>query len=148
MEFLLTPRNVRSPLFYGPPKMYKLDCPFRPIVSKCDGPTDYFSSYITHVIPHLASNLPPVPPNGFLVTNDVTSLYTNISHDDGIKPVIHFMEEKKQLLLTNCQPGYIVLSFLNSIPKHRTFDFIDTHIHQFLGTSMGTRMVPPTPFFL
>ena len=40
MEFLLPPKNNRTPLFYGLPKIYKPNCPLRPIVLGCDGPTD------------------------------------------------------------------------------------------------------------
>ena len=43
-EFLLPPKNTRTPLFYGLPKIHKPGCPLRPIVSGCDGPTDHLSS--------------------------------------------------------------------------------------------------------
>ena len=52
------------------------------------------------------------------------------------------MEKYKRVLPTNCPPPYIVL-ILDFILKHSTFKFMDTHIHQILGTSMGTRMAPP-----
>ena len=65
------------------------------------------------------------------------------SHDEGIAAVIHFMEEYKHLLPTNCPPPHIVRIILDFILKHSTFKFMDTHIHQILGTSMGTRMAPP-----
>ena len=159
-EFLLPPKNTRTPLFYGLPKIHKSGCPLRPIVSGCDGPTDHLSAYVTHFIQPLASNLPshikdtkhflnlieklpPLPPNALLVTADVTSLYTNIPHEEGIAAVIHFMEEYKHLLPTNCPPPHIVRIILDFILKHSTFKFMDTHIHQILGTSMGTRMAPP-----
>ena len=159
-EFLLPPKNTRTPLFYGLPKIHKPGCPLRPIVSGCDGPTDHLSAYVTHFIQPLASNLPshikdtkhflnlieklpPLPPNALLVTADVTSLYTNIPHEEGIAAVIHFMEEYKHLLPTNCPPPHIVRIILDFILKHSTFKFMDTHIHQILGTSMGTRMAPP-----
>ena len=109
-EFLLPPKNTRTPRFYGRPKIHKPRCPLRPIVSGCDGATDHLSAYFTHFIQPLASNLPshvkdtkhflilveklpPLPPNALLVTADVTSLYTNISHEEGTAAVIHFMEE-------------------------------------------------------
>ena len=160
MEFLLPPKDTRTPLFYGLPKIHKPDCPLRPIVSGCDGPTDHLSAYITHFIQPLASNLPshikdtkhflnlieklpPLPPNALLVTADVTSLYTNIPHEDGIAAVIHFMEKYKHQLPTNCPPPHIVRVILDFILKHSTFKFMNTHIHQVRGTSMGTRMAPP-----
>ena len=163
-KFLLPPKNTRTPLFYGLPKIQKPGCPLRPIVSGCDGPTDYLSDYVTHFIQPLASNLPshikdtkhflnfiekpqPLPPNAILVTADVTSLYTNIPHEEGIAAVIHFMEEYKHLLPTNCPPPHIVRIILDFILKHSTFKFMDTHIHQILGTSMGIRMTPPVPIY-
>ena len=159
-EFLLPPKNTRTPLFYGLPKIHKPGFPLRPIASGCDGPTDHLSAYITHFIQPLASNLPShikdtkhflnlieqlplLPPNALLVTADVMSLYTNILHEEGIEAVLHFMEEYKHLLPSNCPPPYIVHIIFDFILKHSTFKFMDTHIHQILGTSMETRMAPP-----
>ena len=155
MELLLPPKNTRTPLFYGLPKIYKPDYPLHPIVSGCDGPTDHLSAYITHFIQPLASNppshikdtkhflnliekLPTLPSNALLVTADVTSLYTNIPYKKGIAAVIHFMDKYGHLLPTNCPPPHIVHAKLDFILKYRTFKFMDTHIHQILGTSMGT----------
>ena len=78
-----------------------------------------------------------------MVTTDVMYLYTNIRHKEHIAAGIHFMEEYKHLLPTNCPPPHIVRIILDFILKHSTFKFMDTHIHQILGTSMGTRMAPP-----
>ena len=108
-EFLLPPKNTRTPLFYGLPRIHKPGCPLRPIFSGCDGSADHISAYVTHFIQPLACNLPihvkdrkhflnlienlsPLPPNALLVTADVTSLYTNIPHKEGIAAVIHIME--------------------------------------------------------
>ena len=44
LEFLLPPKNTHTPLFYGLHKIYKSDCPLRPIVSGYDGPTDHLSA--------------------------------------------------------------------------------------------------------
>ena len=99
-EFLLLPKNTRTPLFYDLPKIHKPGCPFQPIVSGCDGSTDPLSAYVTRFIQPLASNLPshfkntkhflnlikklpPLLPNALLVIADVTSLYTNIPHEEG-----------------------------------------------------------------
>ena len=91
----------------------------------------------------LIENLPPLSSNAFLVTVDIISLYINIPHEEGIAAVIHFMEKYKHLLSTNCPPPHIVRAILDFILKHSTFKFMDTHIHQVRGTSMGTRMAPP-----
>ena len=49
-EFLLSPKNTRTPLFYGLPKIHKPGRPLCPIVSGCDGPTDHLSAQFTHLI--------------------------------------------------------------------------------------------------
>ena len=91
----------------------------------------------------LIEKLPPLPPNVLLITADVTSLYTNIPHEESIAAGIHFMEKYRHLLPTICPPPHIVCIILDFILKHSTFKFIDTHIQQILGTSIGTRMVCP-----
>ena len=92
---------------------------------------------------NLIEKPPPLPPNAVLVTADVTSLYTNIPHEEGIAAMIHFMEICRHLLPTNCPPPHIVRIILDFILKHSTFKFMDTHKHQILGISRGTRMPPP-----
>ena len=158
--FLLPPKNTRTPLFDWHPKIHKPDCPLRPIVSGCDGPTDHLSAYITHFIQLVACNLPshikdtkhfinlieklpPFPSNALLVTADITSLYSNIPHKEDIAAVMHFMEKYRHLLPTNCPPPHIVYNILDFILKHSTFKFIDTHINQIIGTYMGSMMAPP-----
>ena len=153
-EFLLPPKNTRTPLFYGPPKIHKPGCPPRPIVSGCGGPTDHLSAYFTHFIQSLASNLPshvkdtkhflslieklpPMPPNTILVTADVTSLYTNIPHEEGIAALIYFMQEYKHLLPINCPPPHIVRIILDFILKHSTLARSD------LWTNIYTKSLAP-----
>ena len=104
---LTPPKPARTPLFYGLPKVHKPNIPLRPIVSACDSPTDQLSNYVTHFIQplveilpsyirdskhflQLLESLPPLPENAILVTADVTSLYTNIPHDEGIESVLHY----------------------------------------------------------
>ena len=138
------------------------NCPLCPTVSGCDSPTNHLSSYIIQFLQPLANNLPshikgtkhflnltnlpPLPTNTLLVTADVTSLYINIQQGDSISAVIHFMEKQKHLLPTNCPPPHRAHAILNFIVKYSTFSFMDTHIHQILGTSMGIKMAPtPMP---
>ena len=68
----------------------------------------------------------PPPPNALVVTADATSLYANIPHEEIYIVDIHIV--------------WIILDF---ILKQKTFKFMDTHTHQILGTSMGTRMALP-----
>ena len=84
--------------------------PGRPIVSACNSPTENISKYIDHVLkPHMLSlpsyvkdttdfinkvrNIKIKSKNTFLVTLDVSSLYTNIPHDDGITAREYFLQQ-------------------------------------------------------
>ena len=80
----------------------------RPILSGCDGPTERPSSFVdkllqpvaqiqqsylkdtTHFIRFIESTR--VPRNAFLVSMEVTSLYTNIPHEEGITIVCNAYE--------------------------------------------------------
>ena len=84
-------------------------------------------------------NTPTIAPKTFLVTADATSLKENIPRDDDIATLIH-NHGGIQVYLTyklSISP-YSLQSSTSSLST--TFDFIDTHIHQILGTSMGTSM--------
>jgi len=100
--FLSPPQLCRTPIFYGLPKIHKQGTSLRPIVSGFNSLTDNLSKFITHFIQSLATKIPSyirdtkyllnilyslyeIPPNTYLVTADVTSLYTNIPHDEGIE---------------------------------------------------------------
>ena len=93
-RFLLPPDPVRTPVFYGLPKIHKPNNPLRPIVSGCQSPTDQLSAFVTHFIQPLATKIPsfikdsihfinllksigPLPENIILCTADV---YTQTSH--------------------------------------------------------------------
>ena len=103
----LTPaKPTHTPLFYVLPKVHKPNIPPQPILSACDNPTDQLSNYVTHfkqalveILPsyiwdsnhflQLVESLTPLPENTILVTAGVTSLYTNISHEEGIESILH-----------------------------------------------------------
>ena len=98
--FNLTPNPPRIPVFYTLTKIHKPTLVERPIISGCDGPTERLSSFVdkllqpvaqiedsylkdtTHFIRFIESTR--VPRNAFLVSMDVTSLYTNIPQEKGI----------------------------------------------------------------
>ena len=97
--FNLTPNPPRSPVFYTlKNSQTDISRKSRPIISGCDGPTERLSSFVdkllqpiaqiqdsflkdtTHFIRFIESTR--VPRNAFLVSMDVTSLYTNIPQED------------------------------------------------------------------
>jgi hypothetical protein len=97
MEYL-TPEDPKPGRFYLLPKIHKENNPGRPIVSVNGHPTEKISEFIDFHLRPFVENLPShikdtidylkkmenltIPENTTLVTMDVTSLYTNIPHDD------------------------------------------------------------------
>ena len=151
----LTPKNPRTPLFYMLPKIHKPNNPGRPIVSTCDGPTENLSMYVDSFIKPLAqqvksyikdtnqfiqrlTELGQVPQNSYLVTVDVTSLYTSIPHKDGILAVKEALETRdhKQPLT------WVLLRLLHLVLTKTAFKFYDRYYEQISGTSMGSVCAP------
>ena len=106
MRKLITPtaRRSRPVRFYILPKIQKnKDNPRgRPIVSATSHPTEHISQFVdahlNPLVPELPSyikdtthflrkldDLKELPPGSLLVTLDVSSLYTNIPHKEGIE---------------------------------------------------------------
>ena len=98
--------------FYHLPKIHKAGNPGRPIVSANDHLTEKISEFVDLQLQPHVQNLPsylkdttdflrkqnaqaPFPPDTLLVSMDVTSLYTNIPHQDGIQACEEVREEKK-----------------------------------------------------
>ena len=102
----LLPRRSRPARFYILPKIHKnkQNPPGRPIVSASSHPTEHISqfldSHLNPLVPKLPSyvkdttyflkkldDLKELPPGSLLVTLDVSSLYTNIPHNEESKLV-------------------------------------------------------------
>ena len=81
-------------------------------------------------------NLKGIPKNAFLVSLDVSSLYSNISHGDGIKACDHFMSEggKSQEAVS------VIEKLINLVVTKNNFQFNDENYLKGLGTAMGTKM--------
>ena len=104
LEFLLD-FKPRTPEFYMLPKIHKNQTPppGRPIISGNDSPTERISQLVDHFlqpcVPKLTSYVKDsthflqiiepytilLPTNTLLCTLDVSSLYTNIPHEEGIR---------------------------------------------------------------
>ena len=100
----LLPRCSRPAQFYILPKTQKSKDipPGRPIVPATSHPTEHISQFVDAHLNPLVPNLPSyikdtthflrklddlkgLPPGFLMVTLDVSSLYTNISHKEGIE---------------------------------------------------------------
>ena len=152
-QFLL-PKDPRTSRFYILPKIHKPGAPGRPIVSSCGAPTEGISKFIDHHLGPLVKNIPSyvkdtndflsklheirVPPGSLLVTLDVSSLYTNIPHDEGLEACREALNTRG---ITD-PPTDDVINLINLVLKKNNFSFNDTHYLQKHGTAMGTRMAP------
>ena len=127
----------------------------RPIVSANGYPTEKISEFVDlHLQPHVHS-LPsylqdttdflrnqdamgPLPPETLLVSMDVTSLYTNIAHEDGFKAC----EEVWETRTVKDPRAQILIKLLTLDLKCNNFEFNGRHYLQIKGTAMGTKMAP------
>ena len=149
-----TPNPPRIPVFYTLTKFHKPTLVRRPIISGCDGPTERLSSFVdklfepiaqikdsylkdtTHFIRFIESTR--VPRNAFLVSMDVTSLYTNIPQGEGITIVCNAYENfhaNNPPIATN-----FLREMLSLILKENSFQFNGKYYFQTHGTAMGTKM--------
>ena len=79
-----------------------------------------------------------LPPETLLVSMDVTSLYTNIPHEDGINACEEVWEARAVI----DRPTQILINLLTLVLKCNNFEFNGKHYLQIQGTAMGTKMAP------
>ena len=98
-----TPSPPRVPVFYTLTKIHKPTPIGRPIISGNDGPTQRISSSVDNILQLIAKSQKSclndttdfinfiertsLPEDTFLVSLDVTSLYTNTPQEEGIETV-------------------------------------------------------------
>ena len=159
MEYL-TPEDAKPGRFSLLPKFHKENNPGRPIVSANGHPTEKISEFIDFHLRPFVENLPSqmkdttdylkkmenltIQENTTLVTMDVTSLYMNIPHDDGIAACSKIWEQRTiQEPPTEC-----LVEMLTLVLKNNNFTFDGNHYLQINGTAMEAKWHPPMPTFL
>ena len=85
-------------------------------------------------------NVGQLPENAFLVTLDVSSLCTNIPHNEGIDACRHFLNTRDRNASSSSTKT--LCDFIRMILTMNNFSFNDKHYLQTHGTVMGTRMAP------
>ena len=161
-EYLKPPENPRPRRFYMLPKIHKPQTswtipnklpPGRPIVSDCNSESEKIAEFIDDFIKVKATQHPSyvkdtydfldkvkditIPPNSFLVTLDVESMYTNINHDSGLAAIREtFSDTPNQSLLDT------VIQLLEISLKCNDFEFDNKIFLQMSGTSMGKKFAP------
>ncbi|KAJ8027654.1 hypothetical protein HOLleu_32855 [Holothuria leucospilota] len=155
----LIPPLLQAGTFYTIPILHKLVPPGRPIISGKGTLTEYISGFIDSILQRLMPHIPSylqdttdflnklatietVPDNSLLVTMDVTSLYTNIPHDDGVRACGKFLDS----FPVNHIPTEVICSLISFILTHNSFVFNDKCYVQVSGTAMRTRMLIETQF--
>ena len=158
----ITSYETKTPIFYGIPKIHKVNHPLRPIVSQINGPTYRLNQYIHELllvaeseIPHLLKDTTAflqliekhksVTESTILVTMDVISLYTNIPHNKAIE----FISEHYENTL-NCSRFYKtrvlpvntvqLKQLLQLMLFNCTLEFNNEYFSQLYGTPMSVRI--------
>ena len=93
----------------------------------------------THFLNKL-EQLGQLPDNAFLDTLDVSSLYTNIPHNEGIDACRHFLD--KRIRSPSTISTETLCDLIRMILTMNNFTFNDKNYLQIHGTAMVTRMAP------
>ena len=137
------------------PKIHKKGTPGRPICSTVCHPTCQISKWVDKDTQKYAQQadsyikdttdfilklkeLPELPKDSLLVTLDVTSLYTNIPNEEGLRAT--FRKLLRDPNMRQIRPYIIKLIIL--VLTNTNFTFNGEHYLQVGGTSMGTGFTP------
>ena len=153
-KIINTPK-VRAAKFYILPKIHKNleKPPGRPIMSTNGHPTEMLSQYVDlNIRPHM-HNIPSyikdtnhlieicgdleLTPEEHLYTLDVSALYTNIPHQEGITALQHFLTPIETPNRTE-----MITEAAKIVLQNNLFEFDNQLYLQTTGTAMGTRMAP------
>ena len=75
-----------------------------------------------------------------LCTLDITSLYTNIPHHEGVQAIKELLAIHRDI---NALPhNSYIIELLQVVLTNNYFDFNGKHYHQKFGTAMGTKLAP------
>ncbi|XP_062579154.1 uncharacterized protein LOC134241086 [Saccostrea cucullata] len=82
-----------------------------------------------------------VPRETLLVSFDVTSLYTNITHELGIEAIKYWLDKYPEEI-DDRFPANFILEGLRIVLENNNFQFDDENYLQIKGTAMGTKVAP------
>jgi hypothetical protein len=147
--------NTRPAKFYTLPKIHKSlsHPPGRPIMSGNNHHTELLSQYVDlHINPYL-SHIPShikdtnhfidickdikLEPDDKIVTFDISSLYTDIPHPEGIEAIKTFLTPH-----LGDRKANMVASMTELVLTGNIFEFDNRLYLQKTGTAMGSRMAP------
>ena len=144
--------DAKTPKFYTLPKVHKENHPGRPIIAAINSPTSKLARFVDHHLQPIAEKLPSyvqdtgaflrkikkigrVPKNAILVTMDVSSLYTNIPHREGLNAAARALEARTNRTV----PTRVLIKFLSLVLNMNNFSFNDNNYIQTKGCAMGSK---------
>ena len=157
----LSDKECKTARLYLLPKIHKgkLPPPGRPIVSANGCPTEKISQLVDHFLTpptttliksyvrdttdfiRKLEKLGELPPNCQLVTMDVTSLYTNIPNNEGLKAAMKLLTAYRPQ--ADVRPSNLnLVKMLEMVLTKNNFQFNGDHYLQTGGTAMGTKAAP------
>ena len=139
-QFCKPPTKHRTSKIYFLKKIHKNPMGIRPIVSSCDSITEKISQFVDKWLQPYVRNLPSyvkdttefinqieatqLPTNCKLASIDVSSLYTNIPHEEGVESALHFLKTNPEGYRYPEQPNPDILGeLMNLVLKHNVFEF-------------------------
>ncbi|CAJ0954330.1 unnamed protein product [Ranitomeya imitator] len=156
VSFLVNPHPI-TPVFYILPKIHKSlqNPPGRPIVASTDSVLSPLSVFLERILTPLVKKTKSylldtghfleiiqrqgtVPPESILVTLDVNSLYTSITHEKGIEAT-RYLLESSDMSIDSTQ---FCLDLLDIVLRENYFLYEDTFYVQKCGTAMGANVAP------
>ena len=158
-EFCEPPRQTRTSRLYFLKKIHKNPMEIRTIVSSCNSITERISQFVDRWLQPHVRKLPSylkdttdflkliettkLPEKCLLTSIDVSSLYTNIPHEDGKQSILYYLRANPDTYTQPEQPLPEVLAELTEIVlKNNVFKFNNDYYLQIQGTAMGTKMAP------
>ena len=99
-------------------------------------------SYIKDEFDFLKKFPRKIPSDAYIMCCDVTSLYTSIPHDLGLKSIEYWVDKLSSLIPDRFSKGFILES-IKLILENNYFTFNETVWHQVVGTAMGKTFAPP-----
>ena len=158
-NYLFPPPNPRTSIFYILPKIHKTGIPGRPIVSSVGSLTENISKFLdlctSPIVPKIKSHIKDtthllktvltgkkLPKNTLLVSLDITSLYTNIPHQEGIDACLYYIDKYRDTIPSFIPNDTILRTLFSFVLENNYFEFNDTLYKQIHGTAMGSSLAP------
>ena len=147
---LVEEKSVEYLKIENPPEI-----PSRPIVAGPNSPTHRLSIFLDTILRPLTEKVTSYVRDDMdflnylpkktdfdstFVSFDVTSLYTNISHELGIEAISHWIEKFPDFLVDDRFTKDFITEAVRSVLENNNFKFDGELWHQLVGTAMGTNV--------